>query len=56
MVADDNVKRNQWILGRVLNVFPGSDGLVRSVEVRAKESVLKRPVTKLCLFEGVNDE
>ena len=56
LVADDNVKRNQWILGRVLNVFPGSDGLVRSVEVRVKESVLKRPVTKLCLLEGVNDE
>ena len=56
MVADDNVRRNQWILGRVLNVFPGSDGLVRSVEVRTRESMLRRPVTKLCLLEGVNDE
>ena len=55
LVADDNVKGNQWILGRGLNVFPGSDGLVRSVEVRANKSVLKRPVTKLCLLERVND-
>ena len=51
-----NVGRNQWALGRVQNVFPGADGLVRTVEVRAKGETLKQPVTKLCLLEGVNDE
>ena len=56
LIADDNVKRNQWRLGRVINSFPGSDGLVRSVEVRTEGGTLKRPVTKLCLLEGVNDE
>ena len=55
-MADDNVERNQWALGRVKKVFPGADGLVRTVEVRAKGATLKRPVTKLCLSEGVNDE
>lgn len=55
-VVDDNVGRNQWALGRVQNVFPGADGLVRTVEVRAKGETLKQPVTKLCLLEGVNDE
>ena len=34
LIADDNVPRHQWPIGRVTNVFPGSDGLVRSVEVR----------------------
>ena len=56
LVVDDNVGRNQWALGRVQNVFPGADGLVRTVEVRAKGETLKQPVTKLCLLEGVNDE
>ena len=56
LIADDNAKRSQWRLGRVLNSFPGSDGLVRSVEVRTEGGTLKRPVTKLCLLEGVNDE
>ena len=56
LVADDNVARSQWALGRVENVFPGADGLVRTVEVRAKGATLKRPVTKLFLLEGVNDE
>ena len=56
MIADDNVIRNQWVLGRVENVFPGADGLVRSAEVRTKETTFKRPVTKLSFLEGVNDE
>ena len=51
LIADDNVPRHQWPIGRVTNVFPGSDGLVRSVEVRAKESTYRRPITKICLLE-----
>lgn len=56
LVADDNVARNQWALGQVENVFPREDGLVRTVEVGVKGATLKRPVTKLCLLEGANDE
>ena len=33
-MADDNVARNQWAVGRVENVSPGADGLERTVEVR----------------------
>ena len=51
LIADDNVPRHQWPIGRVTNVFPGSDGLVRSVEVRAKESTYRRPITKICFLE-----
>ena len=56
LIADDNVNRNQWPLGRVVNMYPGMDNLVRSSELRAKGITLKQPVTKLCLLEGVNDE
>ena len=48
LVADDKVARSQWALGRVENVSPGADGSERTVEVRAKEATLKRPVIKLC--------
>ena len=51
LIADDNVPRHQWPIGRVTNVFSGSDGLVRSVEVRAKRSTYRRPITKI-LFAG----
>lgn len=51
LIADDNVPCHQWPIPQVTNVFPGSDGLVRSVEVRAKESTYMRPITKICLLE-----
>ena len=51
LIADDNVPRHQWPLGLVSNVFPGPDGLVRSVEVRTKGSTHRRPITKICLLE-----
>ena len=56
LVADDNVPRNVWPLARIVNVFPGQDGLVRSVEVRAKGTTYKRPITKICLLEAEDDE
>ena len=56
LIADNNVNRNHWPLGRVEKVYPGVDNLVRSAELRAKGKTLNRPVTKLCLLEGVNDE
>ena len=51
LIADDNVPRHQWPIGRVTIVFPESEGLVRSVEVRAKESTYRRPITEICLLE-----
>ncbi|XP_050394219.1 uncharacterized protein LOC126812082 [Patella vulgata] len=52
LVCEDNVPKNQWLLGRVTDVFPGNDNLVRNVEVKTKNSVLKRPILKLCLLEA----
>ena len=43
------------MLGRVLEATPSSDGLVRKATVRTKNSTLVRPVTKLCLLEGVGE-
>lgn len=39
-----------WLLGRIINVFPGKDGLVRSVEVRTEHSHFKRPIGQVCLL------
>ena len=40
-MSETSVARNQWALGRVENLFPGADGLMRTVEVRAKGAILK---------------
>ena len=52
LIADDNVPRGQWLLGRVIQVYPGRDGRVRSAAIKTKNSELHRPIRKLCLLEA----
>ena len=51
LIAKDNVLPNRWPLGRVMEVFCGEDGVLRSVKIKTAGSVFHRPVTKLCLLE-----
>ena len=57
LVKDEDVRRNQWPMARVVDVYPSDDGLVRSVKVRMasrdggkKLTLLDRPITKLVLL------
>lgn len=51
LVLEEKMTRNRWPLGRIIEVQPGSDGLVRSVRVRMNGSEYARPISKLCLLE-----
>ena len=51
LVVDQNAPRGLWPLARVTKTFPGSDGLVRVVEVKTAKGVYKRPVTKTVRLE-----
>lgn len=53
LVQDANTHRGNWPMGRISKVFPGKDGLVRSVEIKTKHSVVIRPIHKICLLESV---
>ena len=54
-IVDQNVKRAHYKMGRVLEVFHGSDGRVRSALVKTEDGKLKRPVVKLApmFYESV---
>ncbi|XP_061395654.1 uncharacterized protein LOC133331269 [Musca vetustissima] len=41
---------NDWRLGRVIELHPGSDGHVRVVDLKTSSGVLRRPVHKLVLL------
>ena len=56
LLVDENLPRNQWRLGRVKEAMRSSDGLVRKVRVKTQAGTLIRPITKLCLLEGVTAE
>ncbi|GFV60623.1 uncharacterized protein TNCV_45751 [Trichonephila clavipes] len=47
LLKDPNTKPLDWPMGRILEVFPGSDGLVRVVNVKTSTGILKRAITKV---------
>ena len=52
LIGEDNTPRQSWKLGRVEELFPGCDGLVRSCAVRTTSgTVLRRPVQLLYCLE-----
>ena len=54
-IVDENVKRAHYKMGRVVDVYQGSDGRVRSALVKIEDGKLKRPVVKLApmFYESV---
>ncbi|XP_077969292.1 uncharacterized protein LOC144423012 [Styela clava] len=53
LIVDEKTKRGFWPKGLIEEVFPDSDGHVRSVRVRTADSCYMRDIRKLCLLEGV---
>ena len=51
LVVDKLVDRPYWPMARVLRTFKGSDGLVRTAEVRTTAGRYKRPIHRLCVLE-----
>ena len=51
LLADDEMKRKVWTLGRVVQLLPSDDGVVRVVKVRTKNGEYTRPVAKVGRLE-----
>lgn len=57
VICDDNQPPTQWKLGRIEEVHPGQDGIVRVVTLKTATGSLKRPVERVCLLpEPITDE
>ena len=55
LVLDESTPRGSWPLGRVLEVHQSrDDGLVRSLKVKTRTSVLTRPIDKVVLLEAAD--
>lgn len=48
LIKDENTPSTYWSMGRVIEVHPGSDGLVRVATLKTQGGTLKRPIAKLC--------
>ena len=56
MVIDPCAARREWKVGRIERTYPGSDQLVRVVDVRVGDKVLKRPVSRISPLEFANTD
>lgn len=50
LIRSDLLPPSKWELGRVVECFPGKDGLVRVVKIKTAKSVFNRAVNKICLL------
>ena len=51
LVIDADKPRGEWSLGRIVQVYTGSDSHVRVTDVRVGQTIYRRPVSRLCLLE-----
>lgn len=51
LICEDNIPRPKWPLGRVIEIFKGRDGLVRTFRLQTEKGVFVRPIQKLHLLE-----
>ena len=47
LLKQENYPPMQWLLGRITETFSGSDGIVRTVNIKTAKGKLKRKVEKL---------
>jgi hypothetical protein len=48
LIKDDNFPPLQWKLGRVIELFPGKDNIVRVVNIKTASGIFRRPLVKIC--------
>ncbi|KRY76548.1 hypothetical protein T4B_7392 [Trichinella pseudospiralis] len=46
-----NVPRNKWKIGRIIEIYPGNDGIARTTKLRTSTGITKRSTAKLYLIE-----
>lgn len=48
ILKDELQPPTKWAMARIIEVYPGDDGLVRVVKVKTATTTLKRPICKIC--------
>ncbi|CAG9127523.1 unnamed protein product [Plutella xylostella] len=50
LVKDDRLPPNKWLLGRITNVYPGTDGIARVADILTTSGTIRRAFNRLCLL------
>lgn len=46
---------NEWRLGRIVKVYPGSDGKIRVADLKTQNGIITRPIHKLVLLPNSSE-
>lgn len=50
ILKDDNLPPLKWQLGRVVSLHPGTDNQCRVVSVKVQNGIVKRALSRVCVF------
>ncbi|XP_055385902.1 uncharacterized protein LOC129614944 [Condylostylus longicornis] len=50
LLRDEKLPPSRWLMGRITEIHPGPDGLVRVVTLKMKDNMLKRSIANICLL------
>ena len=50
LMKEDNAPPLSWPMGRIIEIHPGQDNIVRTVTVQTPKGEYKRAITKICLL------
>lgn len=56
LIGEENQPPARWLLGRIIELIPSKDGLVRSVVIKTQRSKLTRPVQKIVILPVATEE
>ncbi len=59
LIKDETLRVRNWPLARVIKIFPGTDGIIRAVDVRCSNHTYRRPVymlVRLCADDTPPDD
>lgn len=55
IIKNEQLPPSLWQLARVIEVHPGPDGLIRNTTLRTENSIIQRPIQKLCSLPKESD-
>jgi hypothetical protein len=51
IIVDENKPRGHWEMARIEELYPGDDGVIRTVKVKTLRNAYIRPISKVCVLE-----
>jgi len=52
LIRNENLSLLKWHIGRICDVHPNADGLIRIVSLKTTEGIIQRSLSKICVLSN----